>query len=471
MKLKSLLTLFIGLFILTACNNTSVKDTMVNSDSEEKNEVHAHYLTAENIDNPEKMDWFKEAKLGIFIHWGIYAVDGTSESWAFFNKDVTYEEYMSQADGFTASKYDPTAWAKLFKEAGAKYSVLTSKHHDGVALWDTKLSDLSIPKITPAGKDVLTPYVDALRAEDLKVGLYFSHLDWSHPDYASIVPVGNEGDEWERNPFAYPAFGEEDPAAWESFLKFHRGQLHEIMDLYHPDLYWFDGDWERDAEQWKMKELREEILSVQPDAILNSRMKGYGDYATPEQGIPINPVKGPWELCMTINDNWGYRFVDTNFKSSRQVIQTFTECIGAGGNLLLDIGPKEDGTIPDEQVKVLKDLGAWIGRHEEAVYTTQRGLPFGHFYGPTTLNKEKNVIYLYLLDTPKEYVTLKGIRNKINKVRVVGSDTELSSKKFGGAVWQKIPGILYIDVPEDVIDKYITVIAVEIEGELDLFHN
>jgi len=417
---------------------------------------------------PEKMQWFADAKLGIFIHWGIYAVDGTSESWAFFNEEVPYEDYMKQSEGFTASKYDPEKWAKLFMEAGAKYSVLTSKHHDGMALWDTKMSDLNVVKKTPAGRDLLTPYVEALRKEGLKVGLYYSHLDWSHPDYASIAPPGASDDN--RNPFAYPAPGDEDPEAWERFLVFHRGQISEIMELFYPDLYWFDGDWERTGDQWKMKELREFILSQQPDAILNSRMNGYGDYATPEQGVPIEPVDGPWELCMTINDNWGFRFVDTNWKTSRQIIQIFAECIGMGGNLLLDVGPKEDGTIPGEQVRVLKDLGKWIGKHEEAVYQTKRGLPFGHFYGPTALNKTDDIVYLYLLDTPKEYIAVKGIRNDIKNIRVVGTDQMLSSKRIGGASWSHIPGILYIDIPGEVIDEYITVIALELDGELDLYH-
>lgn len=419
---------------------------------------------------PEKMDWFTEAKLGIFIHWGIYAVNGTAESWAFFNNEVPYDEYMSQTEGFTASQYDPDAWADLFKRAGAKYAVLTSKHHDGVALWDTDLSDLNVVDATPAGKDLLTPYTEALRNEGLKVGLYFSHLDWSHPDYASVVPPSMEDAE-ERNPYAYPAKGEEDPEAWERFLEFHRGQIREIMDQFHPDLYWFDGDWERTDEQWRMKEVREMILSEYPDAILNARMRGHGDYETPEQGIPINPPDGPWELCMTINDNWGFRHSDTNWKSPRQVIQIFAECIGSGGNLLLDIGPREDGTIPDEQVQVLEELGKWISRHEEAVYPTVKGLPFGHFYGPTTLNRTGDVIYLYLLDIPKEYVTLKGVRNGIKKISVVGSGEELSFKRYGGAAWQNIPGILYIDVPEEVIDPYITVLKVELEGSLDLYHN
>jgi alpha-L-fucosidase len=456
----SLLLALMLVLAINSCNEATKKEKSSSTD----------FIKIENIEIPAKMQWFQDAKLGIFIHWGIYAVDGTAESWAFFRNDVTYDEYMSQADGFTASKYDPEAWAKLFKEAGAKYAVLTSKHHDGVALWDTKLSDLNVVDATPAGRDLLTPYTEALRKEGLKVGLYFSHLDWSHPDYASIVSPGMKNNE-DRNPYAYPVIGEESPETWERFLTFHRGQITEIMNLFNPDLYWFDGDWERSAEQWKMKELREYILSAHPDAILNSRMAGHGDYATPEQGVPINPVDGPWELCMTINDNWGFRQSDTNFKSSRQIIQTFTECLATGGNLLLDIGPKEDGTIPEEQVTVLKDLGAWIKKHDEAVYLTQKGLPFGHFYGPTTMNKTKDVIYLYLLDTPKEYVTLKGIRNKIKSVKVVGSGTELTSKKFGGAVWQNIPGILYIDVPGDLVDEYITVIAVELEGKLDLYHN
>ena len=454
---------FFAICIILMIGISSCKEAAVKEEDPEKSEI----TQETTID--EKMQWFSDAKLGIFIHWGIYAVEGTSESWAFFNKEVSYEDYMKQADGFTASRYDPSEWARLFREAGAKYSVLTSKHHDGMALWDTRMSDLNVVKKTPAGRDLLTPYVEALRKEGLKAGLYFSHLDWSHPDYASVVPP-NFPDDRERNPFAFPEKGKEDQEAWERFLVFHRGQISEIMELFHPDLYWFDGDWERTGDQWKMKELREFILSQQPDAILNSRMNGYGDYATPEQGVPVEPVDGPWELCMTINDSWGFRFVDTNFKSSRQIIQVFAECIGMGGNLLLDIGPKEDGTIPEEQVEVLQDLGKWIKKHEEAVYQTKRGLPFGHFYGPTALNKTDDVVYLYLLDIPKEYIAVKGIRNDIKSIRVVGSGQTLSCKRFGGASWSNIPGILYIDVPEDVLDEYITVIALELEGKLDLYH-
>jgi len=248
-----------------------------------------------------RLSWFEEAKLGIFVHWGLYAVNGIPESWSFFNGQISHEDYLKQRPGFTAERYDPQEWAALFKRAGARYAVLTSKHHDGFALWPTRLSELHVGQ-TPAGRDLIAPYAEALREQGLKVGLYFSHLDWSHPDYASIRPKGMDPKQ-RGNPFAVPEAGQEDPAAWQRFLKFQRGQIKEISDRYQPDLFWFDGDWERDDEQWGMKQLREQILSWQPGTILNARMRGHGDYATPEQGLPIVPPDGPWEFCMTINDS------------------------------------------------------------------------------------------------------------------------------------------------------------------------
>ena len=318
-----------------------------------------------------RLEWFVDGKLGIFIHWGLYAVNGIAESWSFFNGQISYDDYMKQKPGFTAERYDPKEWAALFKEAGARYAVLTSKHHDGFALWPTELSDLDV-MATPAGRDLLQPYADALRAEGLKVGFYFSHLDWSHPDYPTVRPKGLAPGE-RGNVFAYPAAGEEDPAAWERFLVFHRGQIKEISDRYRPDLFWFDGDWERDEEQWDMAGLRKDLLSWQPDTILNGRMKEYGDYDTPEQGLPIIPPAGPWEFCMTINDSWGYQVQDHNHKPTRQIIRTFAEIVGGGGNLLLDVGPYADGSLQPEQVERLEGLGRWTRKHEEAIYGTRTG--------------------------------------------------------------------------------------------------
>ncbi len=418
--------------------------------------------------------WFPDAKLGIFIHYGIYAVKGISESWSFFNGQVSYEDYMSQLGGFTASQYDPEAWADLFERAGAKYAVLTTKHHDGVALWDTKANDLSVVKKTPARRDLITPYVEALRRHHLKVGFYSSHLDWSHPDYATVIPKADNENQPDparySNRFAYPEAGKEDPARWENFLKFHRAQLRELCTEFGDiDLLWFDGDWERDPEQFRMKELRDELHAMQPNVILNSRMLGYGDYATPEQGQPIFAPEGVWEFCVTINDSWGYQVQDQNHKSVRQIVRMCAECFGQGGNVLLDVGPFEDGSLQPEQVDRLEGLGRWMHKHAEGIYGTVAGLPAGLHYGPSTFSKDGETVYLFFFDRPIDQIVVKGIRNKVKRASVVGSGQELHQYRNGSADWCDVPGSIYIDVPDSVVDHDATVIKLELEGPVSVY--
>jgi alpha-L-fucosidase len=409
--------------------------------------------------------WFPDAKLGIFIHWGIYAVGGVAESWSFFNGELSHDDYLRQFDGFTAENYDPDAWAELFTEAGARYAVLTSKHHDGVALWDTRANDMSVVKRTPAGRDLVGPYVDAIRRRGLQVGLYYSHLDWSHPDYATVRPAKVEG--FVDNPLAVPPEGAEDPDRWERFLTFHRAQINELVDGFAPDLLWFDGQWERDERQWRFAELRGELDQRAPDTILNGRLLGYGDYDTPEQGLPIEAPDGPWELCLTIGDYWGYRDYDTNYKSVRQLVRIFAEVIGAGGNLLLNVGPLPDGTIPPDHADRLRGLGAWIARHSGAVYGTVAGLPAGHHYGPSTLSADRRTLYLTCFDPPREFVAVRGVRNDVRRVSAVGTGEELAHRVTGG-FHDRVPGVLYIDAPTTP-DEYATVLAIELDGELDLY--
>ncbi|RYG48192.1 alpha-L-fucosidase [bacterium] len=417
--------------------------------------------------------WFPEAKLGIFIHYGIYAVDGVAESWSFFTGQVPYDTYMKQLDGFTASQYDPEAWADLFVKAGAKYAVLTAKHHDGVALWDTDANDLSVVKKTPAGRDLLGPYVEALRKRDLKVGIYYSHLDWSHPDYASIYPtrdsVEQPGSSRYANRFAYPAPGTEDPEAWKRFLLFHRAQIGEINDRYGPiDLWWFDGEWERDPEQFDMAGLRDELLAANPEMIANSRLLEHGDYATPEQGVPIVPPEGPWEFCVTVNDSWGYQAGDTNHKSVRQIVRMFAETIGMGGNMLLDIGPYADGSLQPEQVERLEGLGAWIEKHRSAVYGTGRGLPGGLFYGASTLSEDGKKLNLFFFDQPVDQLAVKGLLTDVKGVRVLSSGRELNHTKIGGL--GETPGVVWIDWPKDEpIDPHATVIEMEFDEPVRVY--
>jgi len=210
-------------------------------------------------------------------------------------------------------------------------------------------------------------------------------------------------------------------------------------------------------------------LAFNPNTVINSRMQGYGDYITPEQGLPIFGPEDPWELCMTINDNWGYRQSDNNYKSMNYIIRVFSECIGMGGNLLLDVGPMENGVITPVQTQILKDLGRWTSKNAEAIYSTRRGLPFGHFYGPSTHSADKKTIYCFVFDTPKDDIMVKGIKNKIKQVRMVGSTEKLNFKLNGGAVWLGIPPVLQVNLPENKLDKNVTVFAIDLETPVELY--
>ena len=412
-------------------------------------------------------NWFDSAKLGIFMHWGIYSVLGVTESWSFFGNEIGYDEYMNQLSGFTAEKYNPDEWAELFKKAGARYAVLTSKHHDGVALWDTKTTDLNVVKKTPVKRDLVAPYCEAMRNHGLKVGLYYSHLDWNQPDYASIHPESTGW--WAYSKYCAPPEGvPNDYERWERFLQFHKQQLTELLENYGKiDLMWFDGVWERTAEQWKFKQMREYIRKISPDTMVNERIGGYGDYKCPEVSVPILPPEGRWELCYTMNDSWGYKEQDKNYKSLRQIVRTFTECIGMGGNLLLDIGPKADGTICEEQKNLLLGIGKWIDNVSEAIYETQRGLPFGHFYGASTLSKDKRTLYLFVYDIPVEGICVKGIQNEILDITALNKKLELTWKRNGAFL--NMPGQLWIDVPGEALDDVCTVIKLELKDELSLY--
>jgi len=429
-------------------------------------------------------DWFNDAKLGIFIHWGIYAVHRRGgESWPIVRGDVSYDDYMSQMDGFTASHYDPDGWANLFIKSGAKYAVLTTKHHDGVALWPTRQDGPSIPNQTDI-PDLVAGYVDAMRRKGLKVGLYFSHTDWSNLDHMSVI-TGKSPDEllelrkecvkfvglWTKHQKDVDlSDSPKHQAAWQRFLDFHRSQLTEILSNYGPiDLIWFDVLLQRAGFDYKTAELCNHIHSISRTTVINSRLDEHGDYETPEQFIPVHPPAGPWELCMTTNNTWSYTGREEKYKTPYEIIVMFCECLGMGGNMLLNVGPDESGDIPAQQVEILETLGAWVSKHEEAVHGTVRGLPHGYAYHSTSLNKVRNTIYLYLAHTPKEATPIKGIKNEIKAITVLGTNTECSYKRIGGAAWIGVPGTLWVDVPKEILDTNVTVLKVELDGPLDLY--
>ncbi len=406
----------------------------------------------------ERMQWFEDARLGIFIHWGIYSVEGTSESWAFHNGRISHEDYMKQIEEFTASEWNPAEWVALISQSGARYAVITSKHHDGVALWDTRMNDLSIPQQSPAQRDVLTPFVDELRKAGLKAGVYYSLIDWTYPDYPGFL---RDSSKYDR---------EQEPERWERFLKFYQGQMDELLHLVNPDLWWFDGDWEHPGEAWQAEKLRNTILEHNPNAIINGRLAGFGDYETPEQNFPVSrPEHDYWELCMTTNNSWGWQPQDTAFKTPYEVISIFADAISLGGNMLLAIGPREDGSIPHEQVHILKELGAWTKKHEEAIFGARAGLPLGHFYGPSTISADSTSLYLFLAGNPTGRVVIKGLFNNIEEITFLGDDRPVDWKIVGKISWSPVPGLVYIDLPVDQDDPYMSVLKVALDGPLRLY--
>jgi alpha-L-fucosidase len=405
-----------------------------------------------------KMQWFADAKLGIFIHWGIYSVDGIDESWSFHNKKISYNDYMKQLKGFTASKYDPAKWAALIKQSGARYAVLTAKHHDGVALWPTKQNHFNVVQNTPAKRDLLQPFYAALDKMGIKRGIYYSLIDWSYPDYPGFLKDSNR----------YNI--SEEPLRWKKFQQFNQAQIRELNEKYHPDFWWFDGDWEHSAEEWQAKKIRENILTLHPNAIINGRLQGYGDYETPEQNFPVTkPGYRWWELCMTINNNWGYHPDDTNWKTPFEIISIFADVVSNGGNLLLDIGPRADGTIPEEDVHVLQELGKWNAKNGEAIFNTIAGLPQGHFYGATTLSKDSTVLYLFLPDQKAGNAMIKGLLNQIKDVQVLGTNQHLLPKIVGKISWSPVPGLVFINVPDSLKDPYMTVLKITLDGPVKLY--
>jgi alpha-L-fucosidase len=405
-----------------------------------------------------KMQWFADAKLGIFIHWGIYSVNGIDESWSFYNKKISHADYMKQLNGFTAKKYDPEAWASLIKASGARYAVITTKHHDGVALWPTKQNHYSLVKNTPVKKDVLTSFYKALDKQGIKRGAYYSLIDWSHADYPGFLKDSN------RYKIA------DDPQRWQRFRNFFQSQIHEVNTAFKPALWWFDGDWEHNSEEWESEKVRNEILQQNPSAIINGRLQGYGDYETPEQNFPVSRPKFKWwELCMTINNSWGYQPRDTAWKTPYEIISIFADVVSNGGNLLLDIGPRADCSIPEPEVSVLKELGTWNKKHEEAIFGSLPGLPQGHFYGPTTLSKDSNSLYLFLPGGTVGDVMVKGLVNSIRNVQVLGTNDSLPHKVVGKISWSPVPGLVFIKVPEKLKDPYMTVLKLQLDGPVKLY--
>jgi alpha-L-fucosidase len=410
--------------------------------------------------------WFDEARLGLFVHWDHASQQGLELSWPLVGgipvlphlRPVAVAQYHASAATFDPQAWDPKALAAAARQAGMGYAVLTTKHHSGYCLWPTETCDWSIAR-SPYRGDLVGEFAEAVRGEGLRVGFYFSLSDWHHPDY----PAFTEADK----PYVLGSSPPRSPAAsWERFLEVMFAQVRELLTGYGPvDLFWFDGGWERPTE-WRAADLEAMIRELQPGILINDRLPGFGDYATPEQFIPPTPPAGRWETCLTMNESWGYNPADTHYKSGRALVHTICEVAGRGGNLLLNVSPRGDGSLPPEQAARLAAIGRWMDGRREAIVGTVAGLEPWQFYGPST--RAGQTIYLHLLYRPYDTVTVRGLPvRRVRAVRELGSGEALAFTTRTGVMESFLPdpaGEVTITVPARLVDEDATVLALDVEG-------
>lgn len=394
--------------------------------------------------------WFSEARFGMFIHWGLYAIPARGE-WVRSYEKISIEDYQKFFEEFNPSAYDPKLWARAAKEAGMKYAVLTAKHHDGFCLFDSKLTDYKSIN-TKCGRDLVREFLEAFRAEGLKVGLYYSLIDWHHDDYPAyedaIHPMrGNE---------AYKDMKQD----FSRYVEYLHGQVRELLTDYgHIDIMWYDFSYDKmTGETWKATDLVNMVRKLQPHIIIDNRLDVSqsiksnnpllysGDFASPEQIIPANGITDesgnpvPWEACITLNNTWGYHSTDRTFKSPKLLIRKLVECVSKNGNLLLNIGPNAMGEIPDESLHILKSIGNWMKRNSRSIYCCGKCELPKPDWGRFTQNKENGKIYAHIFEESIGAFYLEKLADKVKNIRLLRDGSEIPLSK----PWNTM------DYPEDL---------------------
>ncbi|MCX7819195.1 MAG: alpha-L-fucosidase [Kiritimatiellae bacterium] len=406
-----------------------------------------------------RMAWWREAKCGMFIHWGVYAVPagiyngqqiaGIGE-WIMLRAKIPVAEYRAFARQFNPVKYDPEAWVRLAKRAGMRYIVITSKHHDGFALFDSAVTDWDVVDATPYGRDLLAPLAAAARRHGLKFGCYYSQAqDWTHPGGAkSGYPDGGGWDEAHKGSF-------------DRYLaEIAVPQTREVLTKFQPDILWWDTPHLMTAERAAPLHA---LIALRPGLITNDRLGGgyEGDTETPEQYIPATGFKGrDWEVCMTMNDTWGYKSYDHNWKSTETLVRNLIDIVSKGGNYLLNVGPTAEGEIPAPSVERLEQVGAWMDQYGEAIYGTIAS-PFRNLrWGRCTRKVKEGVttLYLHVFDWPADgRLVIEDLPNEVIDARLVG----------GGAVAAERNGsTVVLAVPAAAPNPIASVVALRVRGEV-----
>jgi alpha-L-fucosidase len=389
---------------------------------------------AEDADRARRMQWWHEARFGMFIHWGLYSVLGRHE-WVMENEGIPVTDYEQLAKRFQPKPNAARAWAKLAKQAGQKYMVMTSKHHEGFCNFDTKLTNYCAPKQGP-GRDLVHEYAEAARAEGLRFGFYYSLMDWHHPDGARCAT--NED-------------------ARKRFVEYTHGLIRELMTNYGKvDVLWYDVSWPLDARGWESERMNKMVFELQPDIIVNNRNALPGDFSTPEQKIVADQPGRAWESCMTLNESWGYHIADDAWKTPKTIVRNLVYCSHDAGNYLLNIGPKPDGSIPEESVRVLTEVGRWTSRNAESIHTQDRCQPHRSNYAGFT--RKGNTLYMHVYFWPGETVALAGLKTGVKSARLLASGQQV---KFQQDRFR----VRFTGLPAEPPDHPVTTIAIECESE------
>lgn len=390
------------------------------------------------MDEREKRtEWFMHDRFGMFIHWGLYAIPGRG-AWVRSDEQIPLEAYEPYFEEWNPIFYDPKKWAKAAKNAGMKYAVLTTKHHEGFCLFDSAYTDYKSTN-TKCGRDLVREFVEAFRAEGLKVGFYYSLLDWHHPDYPAYGDMYHP----DRANEAYK--GKEHN--FERYLDYMHNQVRELMTNYGKiDILWFDFSYEGHlGEDWRGKELVDMVRSLQPDIILNGRLEANGesygsvmtddpnifsgDFVCPEMIIPSQGLrtpsgrKIPWEACFTMNNEWGYMPMDIHRKTSTQLIKKLVECTSKNGNMLLNVSPTPKGEIPDWQLKILEETGEWMHENSDSIY----GCGMSEFEKPEwgRYTQKGNKLYAHILEESIGAIALPGVKGRVKKARRLADGSEM----------------------------------------------
>lgn len=409
-----------------------------------------------------RVQWFREARFGMFIHWGLYSIPARGE-WVRSDEQMPESEYMPYFDEFNPRDYNPRAWAKAAKEAGMQYVVLTAKHHDGFCLFDSQYTDFKSTN-TKLGRDIVRDFVEAVRAEGLRVGLYFTLIDWHHPDYPHY------GDRYHpmRN---HPECSNEN-RDFNRYLEYMFNQAREICSNYGKlDLLWFDFSYDHmRGETWKATEFMEMVRSLQPNVIIDNRLEVsgegfgslhdcrptpyHGDFVTPEKFIPpqgILDVEGNpmlWEVCATMNNNWGFNGTDPFYKPASMLIKKLVECVSKGGNMILNVGPDAQGNIPPQSQAILRDIGRWMHDNAESIYGCGRSeLPRPEFGRITQKDK---TLYFHMYENTMGPVPLLGLRAEdVAGIRLLSTGHEIPVSTSW--VHSDYPDIVFADLGPDPV--------------------